>query len=92
MPPYPWLIKNDLDISTTAKKIKAMQFLGVPYPDDFAERANTHLQRQAHEIAQELRDGGINVADSKEVIALIAYIHRLGRDIHSKETVNFTQN
>lgn len=92
MPPYPWLIKNDLDISTTAKKIEVMQFLGVPYPEGFAERANDHLLKQANQIAQGLRDGGIDVADTKEVIALIAYIQRLGRDIHSNETVSFTEN
>lgn len=91
MPPYPWLIKNDLDISTTAKKIEVMQFLGVPYPEGFAERANDHLMKQANQIAQGLRDGGIDVADTKEVIALIAYIQRLGRDIHSNETVSFTE-
>ena len=91
MPPYPWLIKNDLDISTTAKKIEVMQFLGVPYPEGFAEKANDHLMKQANQIAHGLRDGGIDVADTKEVIALIAYIQRLGRDIHSNETVSFTE-
>ncbi len=85
MPPYPWLSKRDIDISTTPKKIRAMQKLGVPYEEGFDQRANEHLLQQAAQIAQELRDAGIEVEDNKEVIALIAYIHRLGVDIHKTE-------
>lgn len=82
MPPYPWLITRDLDISTTPKKIKVMQTLGVPYPEGYSEIANDDLMKQANLIAQGLRDGGIEVEDTKEVIALIAYMQRLGTDIH----------
>jgi cytochrome c oxidase cbb3-type subunit I/II len=85
MPPYPWLIKRDLDISSTPKKIRVMQTLGVPYPEGYAERANDDLLKQANQIAQGLRDGGIEVEDTKEVIALIAYIQRLGTDIKKSE-------
>jgi cytochrome c oxidase cbb3-type subunit I/II len=82
MPPYPWLLTRDLDISTTPKKIRVMQALGVPYPDDYAEIANDELMKQAAQIAGGLRNEGIDIEDSKEVIALIAYIQRLGLDIH----------
>ncbi len=82
MPPYPWLIRNSLDTGLTAKKIRVMQKLGVPYPDGFAEKAVEELKKQANSIAQGLRDGGIDVTDDKEVIALIAYIQRLGTDIY----------
>ena len=34
MPSYPWLVENVLDGKDTPKKLKAMQFLGVPYTDD----------------------------------------------------------
>jgi cytochrome c oxidase cbb3-type subunit I/II len=83
MPPYSWLYKRDLDISTTSKKIRVMQFLGVPYPEDYDKIANEDLMQQAKLIAEGLRsDGFENVDESKEVIALIAYIQRLGLDIH----------
>lgn len=85
MPPYPWLITRDLDISSTPKKIRVMQSLGVPYPEGYAEKANDDLLKQANQIAQGLRDGGIEVEDTKEVIALIAYIQRLGTDIKKTE-------
>ncbi len=82
MPPYPWLIKRDLDLSTTPRKIRAMQWLGVPYPDGYDQIANDELMKQATEIANDLRSGGIEVEPTKEVIALIAYIQRLGLDIY----------
>ena len=82
MPPYPWIIKDDLNTSHTAAKIRVMMTMGVPYPEGFDKRAVNHLNKQAHQIAQGLRDGGIDVEDQKEVIALIAYIQRLGTDIY----------
>lgn len=82
MPPYPWLISRDLDISTTPKKIKVMQTLGVPYPEGYADIANDDLMKQAAEIADGLRANGIEVAPTKEVIAMIAYMQRLGTDIY----------
>lgn len=82
MPPYPWLLKQDLDTTTTAKKIRVMQQLGVPYAAGFDQLANEDLTIQAAAIAAELRLGGFDIEDGKEVIALIAYMHRLGLDIH----------
>jgi len=82
MPPYPWLITRDLDISSTPKKIRVMQTLGVPYPEGYADIANDDLMKQATEIADGLRKNGIDVAPTKEVIAMIAYMQRLGTDIY----------
>jgi cytochrome c oxidase cbb3-type subunit I/II len=90
MPPYPWLIKRDLDISSTPKKIRVMQALGVPYPDGYDQIANDDLMKQANQIAQGLRNEGIEVDDTKEVIALIAYIQRLGADIHKAGSLTST--
>ena len=81
MPPYPWLAKNDLDIESTPKKIRAMQTLGVPYPEGYDEKAIADLKAQAAQIAGGLRQAGIEVEDQKEIIALIAYMQRLGTDI-----------
>jgi len=87
MPPYPWLLSNDLDISTTPKKIVVMQSLGVPYAEGYHEIANDELMQQAAQIAGGLRQNGFEVGDGKEVIALIAYIQRLGLDIHRTDTL-----
>jgi cytochrome c oxidase cbb3-type subunit I/II len=85
MPSYPWLISNQLDISKTAKKIRVMQTLGVPYPEGYDEMANEDLMKQAREIADELKQANIDVEADREIIALIAYLHRLGVDINKSE-------
>jgi cytochrome c oxidase cbb3-type subunit I/II len=81
MPPYPWLLTRDLDISTTARKIRVMQTLGVPYPEGYDLIANDELMAQAAQIAGALRREGFDIEDTREVIAMIAYIQRLGFDI-----------
>ncbi|HKJ41623.1 MAG TPA: cytochrome-c oxidase, cbb3-type subunit I [Sunxiuqinia sp.] len=85
MPKYPWLAKNDIDLESTPAKIWAMKKLGVPYPDNYEKVANDDLKKQAEEIAQNLREAGIQTKSSKEIIALIAYIQRLGTDITTIE-------
>jgi cytochrome c oxidase cbb3-type subunit I/II len=82
MPPYPWLIEDDLDYSDIGKKISAMRTLGVPYPEGYEEQAVIDLKAQQEKIFKDLKDEGIRSADpNKEIVALIAYLHRLGRDI-----------
>ncbi len=81
MPRYPWLFTQDLDISTTAKKISVMRSLGVPYPLGYEESANQDLVKQAEDIAKDLQKNGAAVDENKEIIALIAYLQRLGTDI-----------
>ncbi len=85
MPRYIWLHDNVLDISTTPAKIEAMQTLGVPYPEGYAAVANEDLKKQAEEITANLIESDIKDATSnKEIIALIAYLQRLGTDINAK--------
>jgi cytochrome c oxidase cbb3-type subunit I/II len=81
MPKYPWLAEKDINLKSTAPKIRAMKKLGVPYPDNYEHKANEDLLKQAEEIAQNLREAGIETESTKEIIALIAYIQRLGTDI-----------
>lgn len=81
MPPYPWLAKQDIDIESTPKKIRAMQSLGVPYPEGYDNQSIADLMAQAAKIAGGLKAAGIEVSEQKEIIALIAYMQRLGTDI-----------
>ncbi len=81
MPQYPWLLTNDLDISTTKRKIEVMMGFGIPYPEGYEEIANSDLVAQAEEIALDLQETGIPAEPNKEIIALIAYLQRLGTDI-----------
>jgi len=81
MPKYPWLLTNNLDISTTHKKINVLRSIGVPYPEGYEEVANEDLVMQAEEIALDLQESGVPAEPYKEIIALIAYLQRLGTDI-----------
>ncbi|MBP6672803.1 MAG: cytochrome-c oxidase, cbb3-type subunit I [Bacteroidetes bacterium] len=81
MPPYSWLLTQDLDTSSTAAKIRAMQTLGVPYPKGFDLTANSILMQQADSISVDLQRNKVPAESTKEIIALIAYLQRLGTDI-----------
>lgn len=85
MPSYDFMLHKDLDTNTTASKIKAMQKLGVPYRDGFERDANKLLMEQATRIANNLQEDSIRVSPRKEVIALIAYMQRLGTDIQKND-------
>jgi len=95
MPQYPWLLKNDLDISHTKNKINAMVKLGVPYSQFELDKAVHLLKNQALEIESNLRQdpefvknyGKANI-QNKEIVALIAYLQRLGTDIKAKTAEN----
>ncbi len=81
MPTYPWLAEQKIDVATTPAKIRAMQTLGVPYPEGYDQKANDDLMKQAKKIAAGLKEQGIDVEADAEIIALIAYLQRLGTDI-----------
>jgi cytochrome c oxidase cbb3-type subunit I/II len=81
MPPYPWLIEQKLDTTTTISKINAMRTLGVPYPLNYEKTANNELDQQALAISDNLLKDNIKVKNDREIIALIAYLQRLGTDI-----------
>ena len=85
MPAYPFLLEQNLDTSSTPAKIRAMQTLGIPYNKGFDLVANVTLMQQANRISQNLLSDSIRVSPNKEVIALIAYLQRLGKDISNKK-------
>jgi cytochrome c oxidase cbb3-type subunit I/II len=81
MPAYPWLYTQDIDTAIIAGKIRAMQKLGVPYPKEYDRQALTDLKAQAEGIALDLQKQNAPGDPTKEIIALIAYLQRLGTDI-----------
>ncbi|HMZ47158.1 MAG TPA: cytochrome-c oxidase, cbb3-type subunit I [Chitinophagaceae bacterium] len=88
MPKYPWLFVRDLDISTTNSKIHAMRNLGVPYERGYEAKANDDLKEQSEKIANSLKADKIKISSKKEIIALIAYLQRVGKDIKGEKTSN----
>ena len=88
MPAYPWLLENDLDISTTESKINALRSIGVPYPEGYEKTAVDDLMKQAQVIAEDLMKNGAPTTPEKEIIAMIAYLQRLGTDIKGDNTTD----
>jgi len=81
MPPYPWLLTQKIDMSSTSKKISVMRTLGVPYEEGYEEFANDDLLKQGNIIAEDLAQNGVVVEPDDEIVAMIAYLQRLGTDI-----------
>ncbi|MBT8484098.1 MAG: cytochrome-c oxidase, cbb3-type subunit II, partial [Phycisphaerae bacterium] len=85
MPPYPWLLEEDLDFAAIPARVRAMATLGAPYDDAIIENAEADARRQAAEIFARLVGedetyGDSDLADRK-VVAIVAYLLRLGTDI-----------
>ena len=81
MPAYPWLASRALDTRHTEGKIITLRRLGVPYPEGFEREAVADLRAQAEQIAAGLQSGGFDVSGDREIVAMIAYLQRLGTDI-----------
>ena len=88
MPPYPWMLKNDLNTSNLSSKINVLRMLGTPYPAGYEDIAQADVEKQAAKIAASLRKDGIEQdgLEKKEIVALIAYLQRLGTDISKADT------
>jgi cytochrome c oxidase cbb3-type subunit I/II len=81
MPAYPHTVANDLDFDGIQRKVDVMAMLGVPYGDAVG-KAPEMARAQARVIGADLAQaGGAQGLETKEVVALIAYMQRLGRDV-----------
>ncbi|MDE3125017.1 MAG: cytochrome-c oxidase, cbb3-type subunit I [Bacteroidota bacterium] len=88
MPTYGWLFDNKIDTAITPAKIRAMQTLGVPYPAGYDKLANQDLEAQAKSIKETLKKDKIEISSNAEIIALIAYLQRMGTDIKAQSSAN----
>ena len=83
MPRYPWLLTRKIDTNSLPARLSALRKTGVPYPAGFENGpAQKDLATQAARVIENLRQGSItNAPADTEIIALIAYLQRLGTDI-----------
>ncbi|HEX7071803.1 MAG TPA: cytochrome-c oxidase, cbb3-type subunit II [Rhodothermales bacterium] len=88
MPPYPWLLEKSLRTDNLPAKLAALRKVGVPYADDQIDSADEAARTQAREIASEIvsQGGPVGLAD-REIVALVAFLQRLGTDYRPAETV-----
>jgi cytochrome c oxidase cbb3-type subunit I/II len=88
MPAYPWLYEDAIDETHTEGKIITLRRLGVPYEDGYETRAVADLRSQAVTIAEGLKTANIDARPDREIIALIAYLQRLGKDARAARTAS----
>jgi len=101
MPAYTWLKENDLALDLIEKKINAMRTLGVPYAKGYEKVAKADLEKQSLEIATDIVNNQpaqilktVNIQEEikklqkKEIVALIGYLQRLGRDVSISTTTS----
>ena len=81
MPSYAWMLDDPIDTASTPAKIRAMQRLGVPYAEGYDRLANADLMKQAETIRTKLAADKIKTPANREIIAMIAYLQRMGTDI-----------
>jgi len=91
MPNYAWFAKKDINLDMIPSKIRAMQTLGVPYAEGYDEIAVEELMIQAQAIVEDLKVSGIVIEPTRQMVAMIAYMHKLGRDI-DPATLNQTSH
>jgi cytochrome c oxidase cbb3-type subunit I/II len=62
-----------------------MRTLGVPYKEGYERTANMDLAFQAASIQASLYKDSIRVKPNTEILAIIAYLQRLGTDIEKNK-------
>jgi len=88
MPSYPWLYDQYYDQESLPAKINAMRTLGVPYEEGFEDQSIEEAQKQADAITAQLKLENIETDPNLDIIALIAYLQRLGTDIKVQNTAS----
>jgi len=90
MPPYPHLATETIDFEKTPVKLRAMRNIGVPYEAEQIQMATESARTAATAIATGLaKDAGVAICEeptdgcqlvvNSRLVALIAYLQRLGR-------------
>jgi cytochrome c oxidase cbb3-type subunit I/II len=59
--------------------MKALSSVGVPYKDTDIERSVSDARQQGEVITKDLAGEGVTVAPDTELVAVIAYLQRLGK-------------
>ncbi len=80
MPPYPWLLTATVDPGDIQASVRALKKAGVPYTDADVEGVASSLSAQAQQIVASLAGSNLETTADKEIVAMIAYLQRLGRE------------
>jgi cytochrome c oxidase cbb3-type subunit I/II len=98
MPNYPWLATNHMDLSTLSRKLQVLASfpMNTPYSADDIRNAVANAEAQAKKIADGLRQEekfkNMHDLEKQEMIAMIAYLQRLGTDLGKADKANEVNN
>jgi len=83
MPRFDWLATQEIDFDSIPVRVHAMQKIGVPYTDQDIANSEDMARAQASAIAVKIgkQGGPTKGLEDKEIVALIAYVQRLGTDL-----------
>ena len=79
MPDYPWLYTQKTDVAALTSKIAVQRMLGVPYPKWTVAELRENVATQEAAIVADLRGSGVEAQPDRQIIALIAYLQKLGK-------------
>jgi cytochrome c oxidase cbb3-type subunit I/II len=79
MPNYPWLYDLNTNVAALPSKIHAMRILGVPMQPEGEDSIKKSVKAQAQTIVDDLAKSGAKVDPNREIVALIAYLQKLGK-------------
>ena len=92
MPRYSWLLTQKLEVDALPGRLAALRRVGVPYPEGYENGpAQKDLAAQADRIVADLKLGAVEATPDREIVALIAYLQRLGTDIKSAPAATVTK-
>ena len=85
MPSYPWLETDVVDTSLLKAKLDVLSKLGVPYDKKTLDNPLISFNRQSKKITDRLLKDGVVVTSDSEIVAMIAYLQKLGTDWRKKD-------
>jgi cytochrome c oxidase cbb3-type subunit I/II len=80
MPAYPWLLERSVDPEDVRASVHALQKAGVPYSDAEVDGVAASLEAQGQQVVASLAGANLQTTADTEIVALIAYLQRLGRE------------
>jgi len=91
MPSFAPLLSAEIDFKSVQRHVDAVAVLGAPYDRELTE-AEQMAREQAAAIAKSIVEQGGNTGfETKQVVALIAYLQRLGTDLFATPEVAPTE-
>ena len=88
MPAYAHFLTKTIDFEQIQSRVDAMAMVGVPYGDAL-NKAPAMARAQAKTLAAAIvEQGGPRGLEDKQIVAMVAYMQRLGRDIKVQNTAS----